>query len=203
MPHTHLIACPDCDLLIKDLPVQRGKKYQCPRCNATLSQSYQYSLQSVLACSLSGLIFYPFAMTQPLLSLDAIGMVQTGNLFEGVKVLYHTGYYFVALILLFTTMIVPLFELSLLFVVSLVIHFKWRSNFSIWLFRVYHHLEEWGMVEIYMLGVLISVIKLGAIATLSPNLGIFCFVGLMLMSLLSALLLDEHLYWQKLGQINA
>ncbi len=199
----NLIACPDCDLLIKKIPLQQGKKHQCPRCNAVLSKSYRYSLQSVLACALTGLILYPFAISQPLLSLDAIGMIQTGNLFEGVKVLYHTEYYLVAIILLLTTIIVPFFELSLLCYISLVIHFKYRSPFSLWLFLLYNHLEEWGMIEIYMLGILISVIKLGAIATLSLNLGMFCFIGLMLMTLLSALLLDEEFYWHQLGEINA
>ncbi len=194
-----LTACPDCDLLLDGIPPKTGEKHQCPRCNAVIAHAHPNSLQRVMACSFAGLIFYPFAITQPLLSLNALGLVQTGHLFQGVEVLYQTGYYFVAIILLLTSIIVPFLELSLLFYLSLMIVLKKKSKLNLWLFRAYHHLEEWGMSEIYMLGILIAIIKLGAIATLTPNIGLLCFVGLMLMVLLSALSLDEDYYWQQLG----
>jgi len=194
-----LIACPDCDLLLTEIAIKTGEKHQCPRCSAVIAHAHPNSLQRVLACTMTGLIFYPFAVTQPLLSLNALGMVQTGDLFQGVEVLYNTGYYFVAIILLLTTIIVPFLELFLLFYLSLSLLFKKKSKFNLWLFRAYHHLETWGMTEIYMLGILIAIIKLGSIATLSPNIGLFCLLGLMLMVIMSALVLDKTYYWQNLG----
>lgn len=47
-------------------------------------------------------------------------------------------------------------------------------------YRVYHHMRDWGMLEVYLLGILVSIIKLNDMAQLSVGAGLACFVGLLL-----------------------
>ena len=55
------------------------------------------------------------------------------------------------------------------------------------------------MVEIYLLGVLVAIIKLADMSTIHPGAGLFCFVGLMVAELGISLCLDEQSVWERLG----
>ena len=52
------------------------------------------------------------------------------------------------------------------------------------------------MLEVFLMGVLVSMVKLKDIAELMPGLGLYCFVCLMLCALLLNTLVDEHEFWQ-------
>ena len=47
-------------------------------------------------------------------------------------------------------------------------------------YRIYHHLRDWGMLEVYFMGVLVAIVKLVDLAELTIGLGLFCFISLLL-----------------------
>jgi paraquat-inducible protein A len=54
------------------------------------------------------------------------------------------------------------------------------------------------MMEIYMLGILVSIVKLGKMATIVPGLAVIAF-GILIFVLNFALsAVDEHMVWEKL-----
>jgi len=67
-----------------------------------------------------------------------------------------------------------------------------------WVFRLYLFLKPWGMMEIFMLGILVSVAKLGKMATIIPGLALFAFLSLIFVLAAMAATLDEHQIWQSL-----
>lgn len=58
------------------------------------------------------------------------------------------------------------------------------------------HLEEWAMVEVYLLGIMITIIKMGDTSEITYHTGIFCFTGLVLITLAISTVIDKHLFWQ-------
>ena len=117
----------------------------------------------------------------------------------GVLSFWSEGYTFVAALVFFSAMLVPLVRLLVLLPILSAAH--WRIG--LWparrLYRSYIHLCEWGMVEIYMLGVLVSVIKLADMASVQMGPGLFCYTGLMLVEIGITLNLNEHKLWRLLG----
>jgi paraquat-inducible protein A len=67
-------------------------------------------------------------------------------------------------------------------------------------FRYYHYLDEWGMLEVYMLGVLVAVVKLSGMASVLPGIGLYCFIALLLVTTLMSSLLDEEGFWTRIEQ---
>ena len=199
-----LVACPDCDLLLKDAKeregVAPGRKSSCPRCGSVLYSPRKNSVERTLALSLTGLILFFPAMLLPVMTLDAMGLEMATNLVHGIFVLFGSGFHAVAILVLLTGVAVPFIKLLVLFVVSLSIQFKSTSTLPILFFRLYQFLDEWGMLEIYMLGILVSIVKLKDLAQLSYGMGLFCFTALLIITVCTAISLDEHRYWSLLDK---
>ncbi len=195
-------ACPDCDLLLKEpgKALPKGTKSRCPRCGSALCSPRQNTVERTLALSLTGLILFFPAMLLPVLRLDAMGLEVATNLVHGISVLFQSGFHAVSILILLTGVAVPFVKLLLLFMVSLGISAKSRSSLLRLFFRLYQFLDEWGMLEIYMLGILVSIIKLKDLAQLSYGLGLLCFVALLVMTICTAICLDEHRYWSLIEQ---
>ena len=188
-------ACPDCDLLLGEKEVLQGLKSSCPRCGSILHSPRKNSVERTLALSLAGLILFFPAMLLPVMTLDAMGLEMTTNLVHGISVLFGSGFHVVAILVLLTGVAVPFIKLLMLFVVSFSIQLNATSILPILFFRIYQFLDEWGMLEIYMLGILVSIIKLKDLARLSYGMGLFCFSALLIITVCSAVTLDEHRYW--------
>lgn len=195
-----LEACPDCDLLMilpDNLP--DAHYLACGRCGKTVSKSYNDSLSKVLALSFAGLLLYLPAMFLPLMTLSSIGIREKGNVVDTFISFLTSGYYLVALIVLCTAIIFPFLKLFLPFAVTLSLKLNHRPSWLKSGFKLLKHLEEWGMVEVYLLGILITLIKMGGMASIDYNAGFFCFVALVLLSMAASVSLDEHAFWSSMG----
>ena len=198
-----VIACPECDLLLQcngeGVPGIVGK---CPRCGAVIHDTKKNPVEYILALSLCGLILFTPAMLLPIMKLHVLALGDSANILQGVSALYRSGFYFVAFIVLLTSVIVPFMKMALLFSISFCIRFKLFTDCLRLSFRAYLFMDEWGMLEIYMLGILISIIKLGDIAKISYGIGLYCFVGILALSLFSSAALSENQYWDLIEKAN-
>ncbi len=195
-----LVACPECDLLIRRTHPEPGLRSLCPRCGSTLFHTKKDSVERTLVLSLAGLILFVPAMVLPIMNLDAMGLEQTSNILQGIGVLFRDGFHMVAILVLLTAVVVPFLKLLLLFYVSVAIRIKANLGHLSRGFRLYQRLDEWGMLEIYMLGILVSITKLTDLAQVSYGIGLFCFVSLLVITLFSSVTLDKHQYWSLLGR---
>jgi paraquat-inducible protein A len=54
------------------------------------------------------------------------------------------------------------------------------------------------MMEVFMLGILVSLVKLGKMATIVPGLAVYSFGLLIFILAASSAALDPHIIWEKL-----
>ncbi len=196
----NMIACHDCDLLLERPDVPPGSVAQCPRCGSTLITRSINSIERSLALAIAGLILFVPANLYPLLTLEAVGIRQSQTVFSSAMSLYNDGLWLVALLILLFVILVPLVKLLLLLYVSASLHGTglWRG--TVLALRSYQHLDEWGMLEVYLLGVAVSVVKLIDVAAIEPGLGIYSLVALILVTLLSSTMLNRDLFWHLIGE---
>ncbi len=201
-PTTDLIACHGCDLLLTKIEAVAGKKHFCPRCHSVLIHKKVNSINKVLAISISGLIAYIPAIFLPLLTLHTMGMSQSGSIFDAFLSFYNQKYYIVATLVFITSVFFPLLNLSLLFSVSLQLKFRRYSQSLPFLFRAARHLDEWGMPDVYLIALLVTIVKISGIATIDYNIGFFCFIFLVLMARASTSALDPDVFWERIEEIS-
>lgn len=193
---THTTACPECDLLLQDVAVPAGSESVCPRCGHVLREGRPDSVLHALALSTLGLVLFGPAIGLPLLSLSVTGLRQEASLAQAVLALADNGFWEVALMVASCAVIAPLLNLWLLFAVSIALQLRSRPVWLPLLMRMNHHVREWAMLEVFLMGILVSMVKLKDIAELLPGAGLYCFVCLMLCTLLLNTVIDEHELWQ-------
>ena len=195
-----LMACHECDLLHHIKPLPDGGVAQCIRCGAVLYRQKRDSLDRTLALTIAGLILFVVANTYPFLALKSGGLVQRTTLITGTKELYAQGMEILALLVLFTSILAPLVHLVGMLYVLLPLKFNRLPRNLHRVFRFVQSLQPWGMLEVFMLGILVSVVKLAKMAKIVPGIALFAFLVLIFVMAASSASLDPHLIWKRWEQ---
>jgi len=200
MKGTTIIACHECDLLHRIKPLPVGGIAQCMRCGAVLYRQKKNSLDRTLALTIAGLIFFVVANTYPFLGMKSGGLEKETTLITGMLELSAQGMEGVALLVFFTSVLAPLFYLvGVLYVLIPLKVNRLPWNLPV-VFRLVRGLQPWGMMEIFMLGILVSIVKLAKMATIVPGIALYAFLVLIFVMAASAASLDPHLIWERWEQ---
>jgi paraquat-inducible protein A len=181
---------------LEEVAVPEGSESVCPRCGHGLQEGRPDSVLHAVILSTIGLILLVPAMGMPLLSLSSTGLLHDVSLTEAVLALGNSGYWEVAALVAVCALAAPFLNLWLVFTVSTVLQLGGSPAWLPRLLRLNHHVREWAMPEVFLLAVLVSIVKLKDMAQLLPDVGLYCFVCLMLCTLLMETLIDQHELWQ-------
>lgn len=197
-------VCPGCDLILATMPIEvpSDSRLVCPRCMFTVRNPHKNSLNRTLALSLTGLLLFIPAHFMLLLQLEAVGFLDQGTVIDSVTAVYRQHYFFVSFMVLVTAVFIPLLKLLLLFTVSSCLARKIFVRPLPTLFRWYCHLEEWGMTEVYLIGILVTIIKMNHTADISYAIGFFAFAGFALVIVGAMFTLDKPCYWDLIEKLN-
>jgi paraquat-inducible protein A len=193
-----LVACHDCDLIHRipvDLP---GRSGSCTRCGAVLFNTKIDSTRRTLALALAGIVLFVVANALPFLSFDLQGQVTETTLLSGVRELWAGGMGSLAGLVLLTAILAPGLQLVLLLYILVPVwlgRVPWRLGFSL---RLLQRLEAWSMMEVFLIGILVALVKLGRMAEIVPGLAIYSFGILILVLAGAAATLDRRRLWQML-----
>jgi paraquat-inducible protein A len=94
--------------------------------------------------------------------------------------LYTQGYSAIAALVLLTTVLIPLFQIVSLLYVLWPLRSQRRAPGHNGLFRALTRLRPWAMTEVFMLGALVALVKLAALAQVIPGIALFSYGALML-----------------------
>ena len=192
-----LIACHDCDLIHRVRPIPDGAVAKCLRCGAVLYRQKRNSLDRTLALTLAGLILYVVANTFPFLAFDMQGQVTQTTLITGVVDLWQQEMPGLAILVLLTSIIAPGLQLFGLLYVLVPLRLDRVPHRLPQVFRFVHDLQPWGMMEVFLLGILVSVVKLAGMATIVPGLAIWSFGVLIVVLAAAAASLDPREVWKR------
>jgi paraquat-inducible protein A len=198
MSRDALTLCEECDLLQRNPPLPEGGSAHCVRCGHLLHKHRPDSINRTLALTLAGLILFIIANSFPFLSFEMQGQLTQTTLFTGVKDLADQGKGEVAAVVLFTSILAPGLQLLLLLIVLLPLKLGGclPPGFPI-LFRWFKTLLPWGMMDVFMIGILVSVVKLTEMASIVPGTSLYAFVALILVLAAAQAALDPDLVWEQ------
>ena len=195
-----IISCHECDVIhrIKALP-GKGTAH-CIRCGAVLYKHKPNSLDRTLAFAMAGLILFILANSFPFLGLKIGAQFRETNLITGIYELYVQGMQVIAILVLLTTVLVPFTQMMCLFYIILPLKFGRLPKRLPGVLRFLHSLQPWSMMEVFMVGILVSVVKLGKMGKIIPGISLYSFLALIFVLTAMTVSLDAHLIWQKWGE---
>ena len=176
-----LIACPECDLLQAETALPPGRFACCGRCGVTLYRGTTDSIDRALALTLAAIILFAIANSLPIASLDVRGQHTQTTLYGAVHALYDQDMVAVAVLVCLTTIVAPAFELIAMLYMLLPLRLGDVPPHLSLAFRWAPIAHEWALVDVFMLGVVVSLIKLGNLATVALGIALWSFAGLILL----------------------
>ena len=199
LPLDELVACHECDLLMRKPHLALGEKAQCPRCGYELYAHRHNVVERSLALVIAALLLYVPANFLPITQLNLLGQATQDTVWSGVVGLFDTGMQGIAVVVFLCSMGIPLLKLLCQLAVLLSIRLNIGRSYGLLIYRIYHHLKDWGMLEVYLMGVLVAIVKLADMAELSLGLGLTCFVSLLLVQVWLEVVMSPHQIWQALS----
>jgi paraquat-inducible protein A len=193
-----VVACHDCDLL-NQLPDEAAATLLCPRCGAVLYRHRPHSIDRALALALGALVLFVVALSFPFLAMKSGGFAQESRLLTGIRELWGQELYGLATLVLLTCVLIPLGQIAALLYLLMPLKLELPvPPHAIRVLRLVKHVAPWGMLEIFMLGILVALVKLGKMATIVPGISVFAFALLVLVMAAAISALDLPLLWERL-----
>jgi len=190
-----LIACHECDLLHRHRPVPKGGKALCTRCGAFLYQNIPHSIEKSLALNLAAFMLFIMANSFPFLSLEISGRFVENYFLSGALMLYELGMGEVGLLVLLTSILFPFLTIAGMLYILVPVHLGHRPRHMALVYRVVRAVKPWSLISVFMLGVLISFVKLLDLADIIPGISLFSFIGLMVVLAAAHANLDPFVLW--------
>ncbi|MDY0132434.1 MAG: paraquat-inducible protein A [Desulforegulaceae bacterium] len=191
-----IIVCPVCQ---KSNPYSNPNKYslKCSRCSAKINPRKPDSFQRTWALLIAALIFYIPANIYPIMTFTALGQSREDTIFSGVSGFVESGLWHLALVVFTASVFVPLAKIFGLVFLILSIKYKWKSFHKerTKLYFIVEFIGKWSMLDVFLISLMTSVVKLGNIAAVNPGPGITYFAIVVLLTLFAAMTFDPRFIW--------
>jgi paraquat-inducible protein A len=192
-----LIACHECDLLQQRIELPEKSKAQCGRCGAVLYRDIPNSIDRTIALSIAGLVLFVCANAFPFLAFEVSGQSVQATLLSGAVALYKQGMWEVAVLVAITCFIAPLLQLLLMLYLFIPLKLNRMPMALAKSFRLLSEMQSWNMIEVFMVGILVALVKLTKMAIIVPGLAMWSFLGLIIVLTAAVSAIDPQLVWSR------
>ncbi len=181
-----------------------GTAARCKCCDAVLYQNRHASLVRATAFSLTSLILMVIVHYFPFLIMDADGGFHGNlNLTSASGALIREGSPILGIALAVFTIIAPIGMASGLIYVCGPLMFGRVAPGAVRVAKWLNKTEPWNMVEVFLLGVLVSLLKLAKVAEVHFGMGFWAFAALMFCMAAAIASIDRNELWDRLEVAKA
>jgi paraquat-inducible protein A len=194
-----LIACHECDALQRVPDVPDGAVC-CHRCGAELHRLGRYDISGALALAVAAAILFVIANVYPMVVLEVQGSRVTTTLMHAVHELWREDVQLVAALVFVTVVVVPATQIIAMLYVLLPLQFGAVPPFVEFPLRLFQVAKPWGMVEVFILGILVSLVKLAHMAHVITGVALWAFAALVLVFAALGSAFDPVRLWSRIEQ---
>ena len=192
----NLVACQDCDLLQRETALPPGGVAVCGRCGAVLYRNNPGNIERTLALTLAAAVLFAISNIFPIVGIESQGNRNASTLFEAVLTLWNDHMELVAGLVCMTTIVIPAFELAVMIILLAM------PRPAPLILRLVLAIRPWAMVEVFMLGLLVSVQKLSHLATIEPGIALWSFAALMVLFAALTATFNVHDLWRTMPLVH-
>ena len=156
------VSCEACGLLSR--PAGAEEPGECPRCGEELEFRRRDAVQRTWALVIAAAICYLPANILPVMRTTTLTSEEPDTIISGVVYLYTSGSWYLALILLIASVMIPLAKLAaLVYLLITVQRGSVRNNRErARLYRVLEIIGRWSMVDVFVATFVVALIQLRA-----------------------------------------
>lgn len=195
------LACLHCDLLVSHTNIQRGQSAVCPRCREVIYLDQQ-AFNTSLSLLLTALLFYFPAILLPFVQMEIGGRTHEISLLSSISTIAKGNSILLAGTVLMLVLVFPLIKFWGLLSIMLPISHGRLPFFGVGMTRFILRSAPWSMTDVYLIGVMVTMVKIAGMATVTFSLGFFCFVALIIINAALSVKLPRKRIWQSIALIK-
>ncbi|MFH2065398.1 MAG: paraquat-inducible protein A [Pseudomonadota bacterium] len=197
-----VIICHECDLMQKrpDAPIEGVLR--CVQCDAILQKRAADTSDVTLALVLAGMILFILINAFPFLTFRMGGQIQETSLITGIHMFFIQGWWPLGLLVFLATILAPAFHLMGLFYILLPLKFGKTAKCLPWILRTISALQPWNMIEIFMLGILVTVVKLSNDGEITFGISLFALMAFTFVQAAIFYTFNPVVIWEKLDRLS-
>lgn len=193
------IACDVCGRAAK-LSHGAAKRAYCTRCGASLPTSGRRSLEAVWAWLVVGIIFYIPANAYPMLITSQFGKRNESTIIGGAIELLNHHAYFIALIVLFASVVIPIAKFLVIARLALAGTGYWPMppHRALHVYEAVEFIGRWSMIDVFVVAILAALVQMGFLGSLAPGPAAAFFALSVGATMLSARAFDPRMIWDRI-----
>ena len=198
-----LVGCDACQLLCR--PADASRPGFCPRCGEQLRFRRKHSAQIAWSLVIAAAICYLPANFLPVLTTHSLGVAEDDTIIGGVLMLYRSGSWPLALIVLVASVVIPIGKI--ISVAYLLIKLQQRGSTGVHeqakLYRLIEFIGRWSMLDVFVDAYTVALVQLQPLMSVAPGPGVLFFAAVVVLTMLAVEYLDPRLIWDRTDDMRA
>jgi paraquat-inducible protein A len=170
----------------------------CARCPTALRRTSAHRLDHIIALAVAAFVLLVVMCTTTLMSVETAGIKRAANLFSGPEELVRQNMAELAAVVVFVTVLAPLFRLVGTLYVLVRAHERTPPRHLRRVFALAERLRPWSMIEVFVFGVFVAYVKLGDLVTIGLMTGVYALLALTFVLVWMDSAFDREAVWERL-----
>ena len=176
----HYHACHECDELCQVSDEKHPGIYKCPTCNHILFAIRPNMIEKIFALNLAALVLFLLTNYFPFLSFHVAGNTSHANFSTSIYYLFQDNQWLSATAILLTTIVIPFMRIVIYLLLFGPLYFGYLPRYAKQMLQLLEGLLPWGMIDVFLIGILVSIVKLVKMGTVIPNISLWAFIAMVL-----------------------
>jgi paraquat-inducible protein A len=192
-----ITSCQTCGLVV-EADEETENKLICPRCHSALLRSRE-EVKITLMLGITAFILMVPSCIFPFIHVQINEITMSVNVLQTANIMINDGFPIAGAVIFATALILPLLYLVLIIYISSACMLRRELPFVWVALRLLGVFEHFQMTDVFVLGILVSVVKLVDMSDVTLGNG-FYFLTITSVIIISIdLYYDKHLFWCRRG----
>jgi len=191
------VICKKCHTLHRRIPLHKGKKALCAKCDTVIYRRNDNLIENSLALVVTSLITLFVAFQFTIISININGLSQSLSLGSLFSVLIEHEQYVVGIMFLFLIVLFPIMMLGSMFILLLLMKSKQSPNIVRRLLIFLAHIKHWNMLDIFFISLLVAMVKLFDYASIEFGVSFVAFIATLVLEIILTKNISFDGLWQQ------
>ena len=172
---------------------------KCPRCHSRLYTRKPDSIENTLALVFAAMALFIPSHLLPMLTITELGVAVDKTIIVGMMTFWNDGAYPIALVIFCASILIPILKVGALLWLCAAAKGYIHPNPTT-LTKIYSITEllgRWSMIDIFVVGILVSLVQFGNYTSIVPGPGALAFGAVVMLTMFAAMNFDPRLLWDR------
>ena len=196
------VACVECDLLVVIPSLKARQRSLCPRCGHVLSYGNLARARHALPYGLCAAVMLPLSLMFPFMSFARSGVENEVNLVQTAWTLYLDGSVVLSGLIFSFIIALPAFVVAAILLIAFALNFNRDLPLLRPAARFIFKVSSWSMVEVFIIGVLVSLVKIAKMASVELGPSLWTYMAFAIFTVAALAKLDKFVVWQQIERLK-